>query len=206
MKGNPAPMRIVAGFVVSCHMSILMLTMTLRNFIPAILAKKMLHMREQVPGKTTAEIGRFFRSQVYPKILADVSLGMAYLMHKSIEELLCRGSLAHHHNSSPIPGTCIGQPCVYLPLPKVAESITHSVHIRTYRQQISENEVGIRIIRVDVCLDKPVVLMDMERMRYHRNIPQSTGFLLRSILAYQQAMTSPSPASGSSISIFTYMA
>ena len=134
MKSNPAPMRIVAGFVVLCHMSILMLTMTLRNFIPAILAEKMLHIREQVPRKTTAEIGRFFRCQVYPKIFADMRLGVAYLMHKSIEELLCRGSLAHHHNSSPIPAACISQPCVYLPLPKIAESLTHSVHIRTYRQ------------------------------------------------------------------------
>lgn len=206
MKGNPAPMRIVAGFVVSCHMSILVLTMTLRNFIPAILAEKMLYMRKQVPCKTSAEIGCFFRCQVYPKILADMRLGMAYLMHKSIEELLCRCSLAHHHNSSPMPAVCISQPCIYLPLPKITESITHSVHIRTYRQQISENEVGIRIIRVDVCLDKPVVLMDMEHMRYHRNIPQSIGFLLRSIFTYQQAITSPSPASGSSIRILTYMA
>ena len=115
-----------------CHTGILMPAMTLRNFIPATLAEKMSHMRKHIPCKTTTEIGCFFRCQVYPKILADVSLCVAYLMHKAIEELLRRGSLAHYYNSSPVPGTCIGQPCIYLPLPKVAESLTHRVHIRTY--------------------------------------------------------------------------
>lgn len=203
MKGNPAPMRIVAGFVVLCHMGILMPTMTRQNLLTTMLAEKMFYMREHIPCQSTDEIGCLFRLQVYSKITADVSLGMAHLMDKSIEKLLCRGSPAHNHYRSPMPITCIGKPRVLLPSTKIAKGRTHSVHIRTDRPQLSENEVGIRSIRVDVCLDKPVVLMDMEHMRYHRNIPQSTGFRLRSIFAYQQAITSPSAASGSSISIFT---
>ena len=106
--------------------------MTLRNFVSATLAEKMFHMREQVPRKTTAEIRRFFRSQVYPKIFADMRLCMANLVHKAVEELLGRGGLANHKNRSPIPKTRVCQSSVLLPPTKIAESKTHRVHIRTY--------------------------------------------------------------------------
>ena len=115
-----------------CHTGILMPAMTLRNFLPATLAEKMLYMREQVPRKTTAEIGCFFRCQVYPKIFADMRLGMADFVHKAIEELLRRGGLTYHKDSDSMPRTCIGQSRVLLPSTKIMDSQTHRVHIRTH--------------------------------------------------------------------------
>ena len=114
------------------HMSILMLTMTLRNLFTAILAKKMLHMRKQIPRKTTNEIRSLLGFQINTLNVADVCLSMAHLMHKAIKKFFRRGRLAHYHYSDTIPPACIGQPCILYTSTKIAESQTHCVHIRTY--------------------------------------------------------------------------
>ena len=64
-----------------------MLTMTLRNFVPAILAEKMLHMRKQVPRKTANEVGRFFGLQVNTLTFAYMIFGMVKFVRQTIDKL-----------------------------------------------------------------------------------------------------------------------
>lgn len=70
-----------------CHTGILMPAMTLRNFVPATLAEKMLHMREQVPGKTTNEVRRFFGLQVNTLTFAYMIFGMVKFVRQTIDKL-----------------------------------------------------------------------------------------------------------------------
>ena len=64
-----------------------MLTMTPHNLIPATLAEKMLHMREQVPRKTTNEVGRFFGIQVNTPTFAYMIFCMVKFVSQTIDKL-----------------------------------------------------------------------------------------------------------------------
>ncbi len=154
-------------------------------------------------GDAASEVGRLFGSWVDSSYLADLFFQVFHFVQQAVEEFRAARSSRHDHDRLSVPWAGIGEPGVELSASEVPGRASHRAHVRSHSLQVSEYLVRPVVVNREVRPYDPVVLPNYEGVPDHRYAPQSTGCLLRIILAYQQAKISPSPASMSSTASLT---
>lgn len=174
--------------------------------VSATVTEKMSNPWKYLSSKFAAHIGHIFSVWIVAHFRCNMSLEMLKLMLKGVEELSRRRCLCNNKNGLPHSGIAITQTCIKLTRFHVGIGTTQhfvaspkSVKLLHYRPR------PIACDRIE-SLHMPSTLRNVYVLLNHKNMPQSTGLCLKIIFVYQHAIISPSAASASSITIFTYKA